>query len=319
MSDLCVFLLISNAKSPHKVNDTKMEWLFQYSSILRNKRGRQPTLYKTVHIIFIWNKLKWDIRFSKKPKNFSHHEYNIIDGQYWHKFHNLEYSEFLYQIKRHFLTTWSTSTQVLATWLSNDRMHSYPRALPRPFVFVFLDQMKHSFHVPECCHLALLCYHTHNAHLFLQSQLLPHKEQALSPSIVTINQVDCHHFWIIINCYLLLLLTWVLLNHSHEEHYIRQMLNFFLGHNIHVPIHGLCNQLFLYSQSNQAECCHLVTLFSASTKLWKASPCLFICLSVRPSVCPHTTQLLLERFSWNLTYECFSKACQENPSYVEIW
>jgi len=48
---------------------------------------------------------------------------------------------------------------------------------------------------------------------------------------------------------------------SHEAHYIRQMLNFFLGHNIHVPIHGLCNQLFLYSQSNKAECCHIVMHF----------------------------------------------------------
>jgi hypothetical protein len=57
-----------------------------------------------------------------------------------------------------------------------------------------------------------------------------------------------------------------------------------LGHNIHVPIHGLCNLLFLYSQSNQAECCHLVMLFSASTKLWKASSRLFICLSVCPSI-----------------------------------
>ena len=218
------------------------------------------------------------------PKNFSHHEYNISDVQYWHKFHNLEYSESLYQIKRHFLTTWSTSTQVLATWLSNDRMHSYPRAWPCPFVFVFLDQMKHSFHVPECYHLALLCCNMHNAHLFLQSQLLPHKEQALSPSTVMINQVDCHHFWIIINCYLLPLLTWVLLNHSHEAHYIRQMFNFFFGHNIHMPIHGICNQLFLYSQSNQAECCHLVMLFSASAKLWKASSCLFICLPVWPFV-----------------------------------
>jgi hypothetical protein len=82
MSDLSFFLLISNAKSPHKVNDTKMEWLFPHSSILRNKYGRQLTLYKTVHIIFIWNKLKWDIRFPNKPKIFSHHEYNIIDGQY---------------------------------------------------------------------------------------------------------------------------------------------------------------------------------------------------------------------------------------------
>jgi len=68
-----------------------------------------------------------------------------------------------------------------------------------------------------------------------------------------------------------------------HTHYIRQMLNFFLGHNIHVPIHGLCNQLFLYSQSNQAECCHLLMLFSASTKLWKALSCLFICLSVHLS------------------------------------
>ena len=37
---------------------------------------------------------------------------------------------------RHFLTTRSTSTQVLAMWLSNDRIHSYPRALPWPFIFV---------------------------------------------------------------------------------------------------------------------------------------------------------------------------------------
>lgn len=96
----------------------------------------------------------------------------------------------------------------------------------------------------------------------------------------------------LLNYHQLLFITiviWVLLNHSHKAHYIRQMPNFFLGHNIHVPIHGLCNQLFLYFQSNQAECCHLVMLFSASTQLWKASSCLFICLSVRPSVCPHTT------------------------------
>jgi len=137
-----------------------------------------------------------------------------------------------------------------------------------------------------------------NALLFLQSQLLPHKEQALSPSIVTINQTDCHHFWIIINCCLWLLLTWVLLNHSHEAHYIRQMLNFFLGHNIPVPIHGLCNQLFLYSQSNQAECCHQLMLFSASTKLWKALSHMLICLSACPSV--HIQQL---SFFWTDFHE----------------
>jgi len=146
---------------------------------------------------------------------------------------------------------------------------------------------------------------------------LPYKEQALSPSIVMINQADCHHFWIIINCYLLLLLMWVLLNHSHEAHYIRQMLNFLLGHNIHVPIHGLCNQLFLYSQSNQAECCHLFMLFSASTKLWKALSHLFICMSVCPSV---RIQL---SFFWmdfhEIWYESFSEVCWENPSYIKIW
>jgi hypothetical protein len=68
-----------------------------------------------------------------------------------------------------------------------------------------------------------------------------------------------------------------------------------LGHNIHAPIHGLCNQLFLYSQSNQANCCHLVMLFSVSTRLWKASSCLSVCLHT-------TTQLLLGGFSWNLIF-----------------
>jgi hypothetical protein len=68
--DLCFFLLIYHAKSLHKVNDTKIEWLFPHGSVLRKKRGRQPTLYKTVHIIFTWNKLKWDIRFSSNPKKF---------------------------------------------------------------------------------------------------------------------------------------------------------------------------------------------------------------------------------------------------------
>jgi len=42
-----------------------------------------------------------------------------------------------------------------------------------------------------------------------------------------------------------------------------------------------------------------------------------VCLSVRPSVCPHgTMRLLREESSWNLIY--FSKMCPENSSVIKI-
>jgi hypothetical protein len=62
-----------------------------------------------------------------------------------------------------------------------------------------------------------------NAHQFLQSQLVPHKEQTLSTSIVIMTQVDYYQLSIIINCYLLRLLTWVLLTHSHTQSTLYKM------------------------------------------------------------------------------------------------
>jgi hypothetical protein len=42
-------------------------------------------------------------------------------------------------------------------------------------------------------------------------------------------------------------------------------------------------------------------------------------LSIRPSFCPcGTTWLTLDGFSWNLTFEYFSKICQENSSFITV-
>jgi hypothetical protein len=50
-----------------------------------------------------------------------------------------------------------------------------------------------------------------------------------------------------------------------------------------------------------------------------ASSCLFVCPSVRPSVCPHgTTRLPLDEFLWNLIGEHLSKLCRESPSFIKI-
>jgi len=43
-------------------------------------------------------------------------------------------------------------------------------------------------------------------------------------------------------------------------------------------------------------------------------------MSVRSSVCPHgTTWLTLDRFSWNLVLEGFSKICRENSRFIKVW
>ena len=43
-----------------------------------------------------------------------------------------------------------------------------------------------------------------------------------------------------------------------------------------------------------------------------------VCLPM--SVCPHwTTGLPLNRFSWNLIFEDFSKSCRENSNFIKIW
>jgi hypothetical protein len=57
----------------------------------------------------------------------------------------------------------------------------------------------------------------------------------------------------------------------------------------------------------------LGTLLGMFTKFWKAT------ISFIMSVCPHgTTQLPLDRFSWNLILECFLKNWWENSSFITI-
>jgi len=48
--------------------------------------------------------------------------------------------------------------------------------------------------------------------------------------------------------------------------------------------------------------------------------CLFSIFAGRPSVCPHGTTLLpLHEFSWNCTFEYFSKICRKNSRLIKIW
>jgi hypothetical protein len=53
-----------------------------------------------------------------------------------------------------------------------------------------------------------------------------------------------------------------------------------------------------------------------SEKRLLAPSCLSVCLSSCP---PETTRLPLEGFSWNTTFEDFSKIYQENSSFIKIW
>jgi len=60
-------------------------------------------------------------------------------------------------------------------------------------------------------------------------------------------------------------------------------------------------------------------VFRPVAKLWKASSCLPLRPSVRPSARPYgTTRLPLDRFSWNLIFKDFSKICRENSSFIKI-
>ena len=60
-----------------------------------------------------------------------------------------------------------------------------------------------------------------------------------------------------------------------------------------------------------------VTVFGRVRKIVKAIISFF--MSGRPSVAPHgTTWLPLDRFLWHLVFECFSKNCRENSSFIKI-
>ena len=56
----------------------------------------------------------------------------------------------------------------------------------------------------------------------------------------------------------------------------------------------------------------------AFAKFLKAT--IIFVVSVGTSVCPHgTTRLPRDGFSWSLIFKHFSKICQENSSFIEIW
>ena len=45
-----------------------------------------------------------------------------------------------------------------------------------------------------------------------------------------------------------------------------------------------------------------------------------VCLSLRPSACPHgRTRLPLDGFTWNLVFVYFDKIFRENSSFIKIW
>jgi len=60
---------------------------------------------------------------------------------------------------------------------------------------------------------------------------------------------------------------------------------------------------------------HYTLFLSAFTRLRKATITFFT--SVCPSVCPHgTTHLPMERFSWNLIFQYFSKNLSRNFKFL---
>jgi hypothetical protein len=66
----------------------------------------------------------------------------------------------------------------------------------------------------------------------------------------------------------------------------------------------------------QKYCSQFLGVFA---KLWKwllLSSCLSVPLSVRLQ---GTTQLPLDRLSWNFIFEGFFKNCQENSSFIKVW
>jgi len=59
--------------------------------------------------------------------------------------------------------------------------------------------------------------------------------------------------------------------------------------------------------------------FSGAFAKWRKVTMSFV-MSACPSFRPHETiRLPLEGFSWNLTFQHFSKICRENSSFIKIW
>ena len=81
----------------------------------------------------------------------------------------------------------------------------------------------------------------------------------------------------------------------------------------HIPplrhtLHYLINQYFSLSL------CYLARSQSCDKRLRH------VWLSVRPSARPHgTTRFPLDGFSWNLTFECFSKIFWQNSTFMKTW
>ena len=58
------------------------------------------------------------------------------------------------------------------------------------------------------------------------------------------------------------------------------------------------------------------SILGAFTKLWKAT----VSFIMSVSACQYaTTQLPLDRFSWNVTFQYFSKIQKENSIFIKIW
>jgi hypothetical protein len=132
--------------------------------------------------------------------------------------------------------------------------------------------------------LALLWCHMHNAHLFLQSQPLPHKEQALSHAMLAINQLDCRHFWIIINCYLLLLLAWVLLNHTKHIILGRCSTSFWAIIFTCQSMDSVISCFFILRATKQSAAISLCIFEHPQNCERLSHVCSSVCLTVHPSV-----------------------------------
>ena len=76
----------------------------------------------------------------------------------------------------------------------------------------------------------------------------------------------------------------------------------------------LCVLGYLCDRRGLLRLAHSIQFLSAFAKSLKAT--ISFVISVRPSVRPHVrTRPPLERFSWNLIFECFSKNCLEYSSF----
>jgi hypothetical protein len=62
--------------------------------------------------------------------------------------------------------------------------------------------------------------------------------------------------------------------------------------------------------------CTVTVFLGAFAKFRKATISVVVCISVCP---PATTRRPVNKFSWNLISEYFSKICRENSSFVNVW